>query len=156
MNESTHSKVDVVESDSDPLENLVGPLPPSRKPDTGVTKRGRGAFSSSGSVSMNARFAPDYDPSTDVKPDSDHEDKWEEELEAMRDRMKWKQQGADRLRQAGFTETQITKWENGDEKTEEDIRWAKKGEGREWDRGKVLDDEGNIALKPEWGRLKDT
>jgi hypothetical protein len=29
-------------------------------------------------------------------------------------------------------------------------------EGREWDRGKVVDDEGDIDVKPEWGRLKGT
>jgi hypothetical protein len=153
---SAKTKADSVDSDSDPLERLVGPLPPSRQSEKIVKRRGRGAFSSSGDHSMNAHFAADYDPSTDVRPDSDHDDDWEEALEAMRDRQRWKQQGADRLRQAGFTDAQITKWENGDEKNEEDIRWAKKGEGREWDRGKVLDDEGNIDLKPEWGRLKGT
>jgi hypothetical protein len=104
---------------------------------------------------MDAHFADDYDPSMDLKPDSGQDD-WAEAIEAMRDRQRWKQQGAERLRQAGFSETQITKWEKGDEKTEDDVKWAKKGEGREWDRGKVLDDDGNIDLKPEWGRLKGT
>src|SRR6202000_2420478 len=140
--ESAKTKGDTAESDSDPLEDLVGPLPPRRKLDPVIKKRGRGTFSSAGSLSMNAHFSADYDPSADMRPDSDHDDDWGEALEAMRDRQKWKQQGAERLRQAGFTESQIMKWENGDEKNEEDITWAKKGEGREWDRGKVLDDEG--------------
>jgi hypothetical protein len=105
---------------------------------------------------MDAHFAADYNPAADVKPDSDHDDDWEEALEVMKDRQRWKQQGADRLRQAGFTEDAIKKWEKGDEKTEDDVKWAKVGEGREWDRGKVMDDEGNISLKPEWGRLKGT
>jgi hypothetical protein len=147
---------DKSESDSDPLEELVGPLPPIQKPTIEVRKRGRGAFTSTGDLSMDAHFAADYNPSADVRPDSDHDDDWEEALEAMRDRQRWKQQGADRLRQAGFTEAQIRSWEKGDDKNEDDVRWAKKGEGREWDRGKVLDDDGNIALKPEWGRLKGT
>ena len=37
---------------------------------------------------------------------------------------------------------------------EEDVRWAKKGEGREWDRGKVVDEDGNVAVQADWGRLK--
>jgi hypothetical protein len=147
---------DKSKSDSDPLEELVGPLPPSQKPTIEVRKRGRGAFTSTRNLSMDAHFATDYDPSTDIRPDSDHDDDWEEALEAMRDRQRWKQQGADRLRQAGFTEALIKSWEKRDDKNEDDVRWAKKGEGREWDRGKVLDDDGNIALKPEWGRLKGT
>jgi hypothetical protein len=138
------------------LEELVGPLPTLEKPKVEVRKRGRGAFTSTGKFSMDAHFAADYDPSTDVRPDSDQDDDWEEALEAMRDRQRWKQQGADRLRQAGFTEVQIKKWEKGDEKSGDDVRWAKEGEGREWDRGKVLDDDGHISLKPEWGRLKGT
>lgn len=98
---------------------------------------------------MDAHFAKDYDPSMDVRIDSDNDDDWGQSLEALRDRQKWKQQGADRLRQAGFTEDQVNMWEKGGEKTEENVKWAKKGESREWDKGKVLDDEGNIVLKPE-------
>jgi hypothetical protein len=108
---------------------------------------------------MDTRFAADYDPSTDVQPDLDDADDWEQSLEAMRDRMKWKQQGADRLRQAGFTDDQIKKWEQGekgDEKDVADVKWNKKGEGREWDRGKVVDEDGEFQQRPEWGRLKGT
>jgi hypothetical protein len=104
---------------------------------------------------MDAHFDPDYDPSADIRPDSDPGDDWDQTLEAFRDRQKWKKQGADRLRQAGFTEDQIAKWEKGPEKTEEDVKWTKKGEEREWDRGKV-DDDGYVEVKPEWGRLKGT
>ena len=53
------------------------------------------------------------------------EDDWDMALEAVKDRQKWKQQGAQRLREAGFTEQQVKKWEKGGEKTEEDVRWAK-------------------------------
>lgn len=105
---------------------------------------------------MDAHFVPGYDPTVDVRPNSDEEDEWSQAIEAFRDRAKWKQQGGDRLRAAGFTEDEIKKWEKGGEKTEEDVVWAKKGEGREWDRGKVVDNDGQINLRAEWGRLKGT
>lgn len=91
-----------------------------------------------------------------MRPNSDEEDEWGLKIEAYRDRQKWKQQGAERLRAAGFTDEQVKKWEKGGEKTEEDVKWAKKGEGREWDRGKVVDDDGDVEVKAEWGRLKGT
>ncbi len=91
-----------------------------------------------------------------MHPNSDSENDWDQALEALRDRQRWKQQGAERLRSAGFTEIEVQKWEKGGEKREVDVKWAKKGEGREWDRGKVVDDEGDIDVKPEWGRLKGT
>jgi hypothetical protein len=28
--------------------------------------------------------------------------------------------------------------------------------GREWDKGKVLDDDGVVSIEPQFGRLKDT
>lgn len=106
---------------------------------------------------MDSHFSASYDPAADVRPESEHEleqDDWGLALEAVRDRAKWKAQGADRLRAAGFTDEEITKWEkSGKEKGEEDVRWTKKGESREWDRGKIIDDTGEIAVKPEWGRL---
>lgn len=105
---------------------------------------------------MDSHFSSTYDPATDVKYDSDLEDDWDQALEALRDRQRWKQQGADRLRAAGFTDEEVKKWEKGGEKTEQDVKWAKKGEGREWDRGKVVDDDGLVDVKAEWGRLKGT
>ncbi|KAK1768925.1 hypothetical protein QBC33DRAFT_366632 [Phialemonium atrogriseum] len=119
------------EEDSDPLEDLIGPRPPSQPV---VRPRGRGV--ASGGSAMDGRFSDSYDPKSDVQLDPDEADDWDEALEALRDRQKWKQQGADRLRAAGFTEEQVKKWENGDEKNVQDVRWAKAGEGREWDRGK--------------------
>lgn len=118
-------------SDSDPLEDLIGPKPPSR-----TVPRGRGAFR--GGSAMDARFSPDYDPKSDVQPEGDVRDDWDESLEALRDRAKFRQQGGDRLREAGFTEDQIKRWEKGGEKTIDDVQWTKKGEGREWDRGKDI------------------
>ena len=55
------------------------------------------------------------------------------------------------MRSAGFTEEEIAKWEKGGEKREEDLRWRGHGEGREWDRGKVIEVDGVVNVKPEWG-----
>ncbi|KAI9819237.1 MAG: hypothetical protein M1827_007393 [Pycnora praestabilis] len=139
-------------SDSDPLEAIIGPPPPPPEPK--VKSRGRGTFASAST--MDSHFSTTYDPSADVRPNSDSENDWDQALEALRDRQRWKQQGADRLRSAGFTEEEVEKWEKGGEKGESDVRWSKRGESREWDRGKVLDDEGEIDVEPEWGRLKGT
>ena len=104
---------------------------------------------------IDSRFSSTYDPTVDVQLDPDEENDWDQALEALRDRQKWKQQGADRLRAAGFTDEEISKWEKGGEKLEEDVKWAKKGEGREWDRGKIIDDDGIVSTGASWGRLKD-
>ncbi|KAH0354337.1 hypothetical protein KCU81_g937, partial [Aureobasidium melanogenum] len=140
-------------SDSDPLDALIGPAPPSNPP---LRSRGRGAQNHTSAI--DSHFSSNYDPSVDVQPDPQEDDglDWDQALEALRDRQRWKQQGADRLRAAGFTEKEVSKWEKGGEKSEEDVVWAKKGEGREWDRGKVVDEHGSVELKPEWGRLKDS
>jgi hypothetical protein len=137
--------------DSDPLDEIIGPRPP---PVPQVRTKGRGTISHASGI--DARFSANYDPTADVQLDFDEENDWDQALEALRDRQKWKQQGADRLRAAGFTEDEIKKWEKGGEKREEDVKWVKKGEGREWDRGKVLDDDGVVSTEPQFGRLKDT
>jgi hypothetical protein len=142
---------------SDPLEDIVGPLPPRR--------RGRGAFTES--TAVDRHFAVDYDPSEDVvdvagntaaaeRPGFINSQDWDERLEEFRDRQKWKQQGAERLRQAGFTEEEIQKWQKsekkhaGDELDANDVVWNKKGEGREWDRGKVVDEKGVFVQRQAW------
>jgi hypothetical protein len=97
---------------------------------------------------MDARFAEDYDPSMEIQLDTD-----QNELEAMRDRQQWRLRGADRLRAAGFSEDVIKIWQNSGERQErnvEDVKWTKQGEAREWDRGKVVDEQGNVDLKPKW------
>lgn len=85
-----------------------------------------------GAAAMDSRFAEGYDPACDIQLDSAEVDDWDEAVEAYRDRQKWKQQGAERLRAAGFTEEQIKKWEKGGEKDIDDVRWSKAGEKREW------------------------
>ncbi|KAL1611416.1 hypothetical protein SLS59_000135 [Nothophoma quercina] len=138
-------------SDSDPLEAIVGPLPPPPEPT--VRSRGRGALKAN-NLGIESRFSTNYNPSIDMKPGSDAEDDWVEALEVMRDRERWKQQGADRLRAAGFKDEQVKKWEKGGDPLEEDVVWSKRGQDREWDRGKVVDEDGDIDLKADWGRLK--
>ena len=105
---------------------------------------------------MDTHFSSTYDPSIDVQPNPESEDDWDQALEALRDRQRWRKQGAERLRSAGFTQEEVEKWEKGGERREEDVRWVKRGEKREWDRGKVVDLEGDVDVRPEWGRLKGT
>ncbi|KAI0449346.1 hypothetical protein F5B21DRAFT_494583 [Xylaria acuta] len=141
------------DSDSDPLDDIIGPAPPSKST---VRRRGRGLISAMSGI--DSRFAADYDPTIDVTPDPDDAggDDWDNAVEAFRDRQKWKQQGADRLRSAGFTDEQIRKWEKGDKKDESDVQWDKAGGVREWDRGKLVDGDGRLSPGLEFGRLKDT
>ncbi|KAF1344644.1 hypothetical protein BDV97DRAFT_303451 [Delphinella strobiligena] len=146
------------ESDSDPLEAIVGPAPPCQPT---IRSKGRGAFNP---TTIDSHFAANYDPSADTIAEVEEQDDWEGALEALRDRQKWRQQGAERLLAAGFSEQEVEKWRNekinskGEREMDEaDVKWSKVGEGREWDRGKVVDDEsGHVELKPEWGRLKGT
>lgn len=122
------------EADSDPLDDLIGPAPPPK-----VLPRGRGALK--GSHGMDSRFSSDYNPKSDVQLEDDTRDDWDDALDALRARAQYKQQGADRLREAGFTEEQVKKWEKGDEKTIDDVQWTRAGEKREWDRGKDAEQE---------------
>jgi len=135
---------------SDPLASLIGPPPPPSPPK--VRSRGRGTFATTSGI--DNRFSSNYDPSDDIHPNSDSENDWDQALEALRDRQKWKQQGADRLREAGFTEQEVSKWEKGGKKGEEDVVWKGRGEGREWDRGKVVgSEEEEVETRADWGRL---
>jgi hypothetical protein len=116
---------------------------------------------------MDEHFSEGYDPMSDIRPDGDVDrapgpgGDWEQALEALRDREKWRRLGAERLRAAGFTDEQVGRWEKRGKRTAEeegdieDVKWAKKGEGREWDRGKMVDGQGNVALKAEWAMALD-
>ena len=131
---------------------MIGPAPP-REPE--LRSRGRGAMSDRSA--MDRRFSEHYDPSADVTPDDAEDDgDWDQALEALRDRQKWKAGASERLKSAGFTDEEIRRWEKGGAKDEEDVRWRKKGEGREWDAGKVVDEDGDVEVKAAWGRLKGT
>jgi hypothetical protein len=137
--------------DSDPLDEIIGPRPPSEP--QAIRVRGRGAVSLGSG--LDSRFAVDYDPTVDVQLDPEEDDDWGQALEALKDRQKWQSKQADRLREAGFSEQEIKKWETGGEKREEDVVWTRRGEKREWDRGKVVDEDGTVGFEPEFGRLKD-
>ncbi|KAJ2895411.1 hypothetical protein MKZ38_006597 [Zalerion maritima] len=134
------------ESSADSDSDMIGPAPPSKSP---VGRRGRGAIASTSGI--DRRFSASYDPRTDVDVRSDHEN-WDDAVEAYRDQMKWKEKGASRLREAGLSEPDIKKWEKGGDKRLEDVRWTKKGEKREWDRGKVVGPDGSVLLTAEWER----
>ncbi|EEH07568.1 conserved hypothetical protein [Histoplasma capsulatum G186AR] len=183
-------------SDSDPLESLIGPLPPPAENEAPpLRSRGRGAYKNKSNI--DAHFASGYDPLLDVQPDDDdgdgygnttnpknhirrrpvaglaraEDDDWDMALEALRDRALWRRKGADRLREAGFDEGIIEKWASNRafvgldggangvghrdigrdrDRDVEDVRWVKQGEKREWDRGKVLTDDGRVDVRPEW------
>ena len=147
-------------SESDPLDSIIGPPPPPPPPEPKVKPRGRGAVTTKSTSLIDNHFKTSYDPSNDAHPDPDLEaDDWDQALEALRDRQKWQQQGAERLKAAGFSDEQVSKWASGKqglgavEKGEKDVRWRRKGEGREWDKGKVVTDDG-IETGAGWGRLK--
>ena len=144
--------------DTNPEDTFLGPEPPPT-----ILPRGRGAYKTS-TTSIDARFSPSYNPKVDVdlSPDEAEGDDWDMALEALRDRAKWRANGAERLRAAGFNEEEVERWEKSSaflsggesgEKDATDVRWRKAGERREWDRGKVVGEEG-VELRPEWGRLK--
>ena len=107
---------------------------------------------------MDLRFNdPSYNPRADgALSDSGDEggnadDDWSNSLEALRDRAAWREKGAQRLRDAGFKERDVAKWESGGrERDERDLRWRGKGEGREWDAGKVAGEEGEVRVKAAW------
>ncbi|TLS22113.1 uncharacterized protein PpBr36_09350 [Pyricularia pennisetigena] len=137
---------------SDPLEDAIGPAPP---PPTKA--RGRGAVSQESGI--DARFSKFYDPASDLHHEPVDGEEWDDAVEAFRDRQKWKAQGAERLRAAGFTDDQIKKWEKSERTLVagadadvdlEDVRWAKKGEQREWDLGKKVNKDGTVTHGPDW------
>lgn len=130
-------------SSSDRYGMVCDPSAPGA--DEPVCKRGRGAYKASSGIEK--RFAKDYDPLQDVSLDLDRdedEQDWDLALEAMRDRAKWRQKQASRMREAGFDDKDISRWERGAfhgdhrERGAEDVRWTRKGEIREWDEGKAV------------------
>ncbi|EEY15932.1 conserved hypothetical protein [Verticillium alfalfae VaMs.102] len=125
---SRHALKDETLSDSDPLDDIIGPAPPPP-----IRTRGRGF--QTGSSAMDKHFDASYDPKADVEMD-ETTGNWEEAVETFRDRHKWQQSQEQRLRAAGFGDEEIDKWKRGGERNEADVKWTKAGEKREWDRGK--------------------
>jgi hypothetical protein len=102
----------------------------------------------------------------------DDED-WDNALEALRDRRAWREKQAERMREAGFGDEEIERWEKSaatrrilpgggaggseaDGRDIRDVKWRKRGEEKEWDSGKVkldnLDDGDNDDDKAEDSR----
>lgn len=136
------------EEDSDPLDDMIGPRPAFTAP-----TRKRGAQNHS---SIDDHFRPDYDPKTDIDIDAEDEgDERDTALQSIRDRAEWQKSRAERMRAAGFKEQDITKWESRNvakdsgEDAMMDHKWTKKGEVREWDRGKVADGK-TFDVRPSW------
>ena len=118
--------------DSDPLDDLIGPMPAPQP-------RGRGAVAGSSGIEM--RFSEAYDPKLDVQMDGDNGQDWDDAVEAFRDRQKLRQNQEQRLRAAGFSLGEIQKAQGEDDRAERDVTWSKAGEKREWDKDKVLVDD---------------
>ena len=117
------------QDDSDPLEDFIGPAPPAKP-------RGRGTIG--GAAALDRRFSETYDAKLDVDTGDDASG-WDDAAEAYRDHMKLRLSQDKRLKEAGFTDEQIEKSKGIPDKTEADVVWTKKGEKREWDKGKNLD-----------------
>ncbi|KAK6354923.1 hypothetical protein TWF696_004052 [Orbilia brochopaga] len=149
------TRPDYDDDSDDPLAPYLAPPSPQIGPSLpsantiGTNPRGRGL---PGSSAMDRRFDPSYDPSLDVTPSNPaEEDDWDAALEALRDRQRWKQQGRERLKAAGFDDNFIEAWETNTTKDESKIKWSKEKGGRDWDRGKVVDEvTGEVQLKASW------
>jgi hypothetical protein len=78
-------------------------------------------------------------------------------LEALRDKEFWKHKGAEgcRLVGLGMRRSRNDKTAGG-EKGVEDARWTGKGHAREWNRGKVVQEEGDkkqkVDVEAAWWR----
>lgn len=143
-------------TESDPLTSIIGPRPPSP-----TIKRGRGFTHPKGHTStIDHRFSSTYDPQND-NPAHDHDDAdhtaidnddWANALEALRDRQALRMKQADRMRDAGFGEELVQKWQDGTfqgpgpskrgrlgelDGDIKDVKWRKRGEKKEWDQGKI-------------------
>jgi hypothetical protein len=148
---------------TDPLEEIVGPFRPRPPPPTTTRVRGRGNFTQLDS-SVENRFSANYNPSTDVAiPDIADGDDWDLALEAQRDRQRYKAVQRERLISGGFTEQELERWERGEkpeiEANVENVRWKGRGEGRDWDKGKMIDEKGDVKQVGDWteptfGRLR--
>ncbi|KIW35494.1 uncharacterized protein PV07_02189 [Cladophialophora immunda] len=150
---------------SDPLASLIGPRPTLADDDQRPQRRGRGFHHRhhpphQSRSNIDAHFSLAYNPSThdagldsdDLDPDDEGGalDEWTSALSALRDRRAWRAKQAERMKDAGFTEEEITRWKKsastsrtpltsgGDEQGDvRDVKWRKKGEEREWDVGKT-------------------
>jgi hypothetical protein len=84
----------------------------------------------------------------DVEPAHNEGGDWSDTVEAYRDRLKLQKNREQRLRAAGYSDKDLVKFKDGGgDKQEADVKWAKRGEQREWDIGKEdTDGECNPAV----------
>ncbi|KAL8635202.1 MAG: hypothetical protein Q9228_007287, partial [Teloschistes exilis] len=92
---------------ADPIHRMATtarlPPPPSPLPRTQTQTRTR--LPPSITSNIDTHFDSTYDPSTDITPTLPADlDDWDNALEALRDRARWKASGAERLRAAGFSD----------------------------------------------------
>lgn len=116
-----------VQSDSDPLDEIIGPAPAPKL-------RGRGAAGFSSGI--DRRFSESYDPKLDVGMDDEQPEAssgWDNAVEEFRDRQKLRANQEERLRSAGFTDGQIRMASETDEVLKDDFKWSKSGEKKAWD-----------------------
>lgn len=95
---------------------------------------------------IDQHFAASYNPAQDVRTysqDRSFDDDWDMALEAVRDREKWKRSQAASMKAAGYKDQDIEQWRHGftssdgRERDPGELKWAKKGEVREWDHNKL-------------------
>ncbi|KAM6535202.1 hypothetical protein FALCPG4_004787 [Fusarium falciforme] len=130
----TRKQRDEEKEDSDAGEDLFGPAPPPKY-------RGRGTIG--GSSGIDRRFSENYDPKKDIQMDDDEGGgNWDDAVEAFRNRQKLRQSQEQRSSPVGFTNDEVLRAGNADEKSAENVRWSKAGEKREWDLGKEDEAEG--------------
>ncbi|CCJ30857.1 unnamed protein product [Pneumocystis jirovecii] len=102
---------------------------------------------SSGTLMLNSHFDPNYDPKLDVAVSSDESDDWAVSLRAVKDIAQWKKQRAQRLTETGFSSNMVSQI------TDEMAFPVYKKGLREWDRGKVVLENGEIETKAlGWGK----
>lgn len=115
------------QSDSDPLDEIIGPAPAPKL-------RGRGAAGFSSGI--DRRFSESYDPKLDSGMDDEQPEAssgWDNAVEEFRDRQKSRANQEERLRSAGFTDGQIRMASETDEVLKDDFKWSKSGEKKAWD-----------------------
>jgi hypothetical protein len=93
---------------------------------------------------IDSRFAPDYDPRSDValeEPDvTKAGDDWSNSLAAVRARAEWRDQGGESAESKDIA---------GNGLDIHNLRWRQRGEEREWDRGKLVDGD-SVDIRPAW------
>jgi hypothetical protein len=143
---------------SDSLED-IGPMPAVRS--VGRRARGRG---SAGKEAMDSRFLDDYDPRQDGGAPTDaSKDDFEVEVEKYRARQKLKRQGTQRLPSAGVNQAYTRVGQDDDTRVGQDddtrnlnnLKWIKRGETREWDKGKFAEDGQADWAKAIFARISD-